>query len=596
MTRSKFGRRDLLRAMGSGLALFTPVEMLAQTMINGMFAKAAAAAGGARPRNYLVVNMYGAPARWGFDNPLRVNPGEALLPGAMVGTRFSDAEVGANGQPKLAYATHDVNGLQMPHLWSFDVPRARGGTRPMSDLMRNMLILRGFDMGLDGHSINNTRIITPVPGGACLNGLVADGSDALMPAISIGTTPGQSAYYAPRGTGLIDIPFADENYLDFLMAPFYGLEADFFRDEAHVDATVGRALGALRTFSNQANPAADALYRDQQNAENLLRGGIDGFGEVYRDLVAKYDDLVARSVQNTNLPGLTDKPIPGLMLPFTVPGDVSVDLAIGKYRSEGVYLGNADLRTLFNQATVRYLAQQFALAEYVLLRGLSASLIIAPGPIANLNFENAVKRTEVVRTMTTPLESRFDLTPGAKLTTSTDIRNALSGDPHFTGSYLSLLGTSLYFRAMGSCLTELIDQIRATTISNRSVFDETVIHLAAEFDRSPRPDGSGSDHGWRGNTASIFCGAIDQPMILGNIYNVGDPYRDTGSQEEIGTWGAAAPVRGLKKRAMNLGNVLSSLAMLTRVASPTPNERPVIRVSGDATIATIEKGQLVEQP
>lgn len=579
-------RRNVLKTLGSAIA-WSPVQMLAGTIVNGLLTRAASAATGTRPRNYLLINMYGGPARWVFDSPLRLNGNESLLPNPMIGTRFAAAP--APGPGTLEYASHDVAGFQMPHLWGFDVPRAGGGTRPMADLMGNMLVLRGFDMGLDGHSINNTRIVTPLPGGPCLNGLVADAAQASIPAINIGASPGASAYFAPQGTGAVDIPVAHEAYLDFLFAPFAGADADLLRDRAHVDATVTQALAALRTASVQASPGHAPLFRDRDNAEKLLRDSIEGFHAVYADLVGKYEDLITRSVRNTRLAGLTDRPVPGLKLPFVAAGDVTRDVAIGAYANEALYLGNDDLRTMFDQATLSDFAKQLALAEYVLTKGLSASVMINPGPLANLTFENSALKADLVKTMTAQGDSKFSLAPGAVPYSGTEITNILRQDPHFTGTYLTLLGHSLYFRAIAACLVELIDRLKAAKVDGLRVFDETVVHLASEFDRNPRVDGSGSDHGFRGNVASIFSGAVDRPLVLGNIYDALD------LSTTVGTWGEGAPVRGLKNRVMELGHVMSSLAALLRVPSPTPNNRPVIAVKGNSTIPTIEKAELVPQ-
>jgi hypothetical protein len=86
---------------------------------------------------------------------------------------------------------------------------------------------------------------------------------------------------------------------------------------------------------------------------------------------------------------------------------------------------------------------------------------------------------------------------------------------------------------MLNCIQELV-----ATLTAKSLFNKTVIHIGSEFNRSPRADGSGSDHGFYGASASIISGMISQYALIGNIYANG---KDSANSPYAGTWGRAAP-------------------------------------------------------
>ena len=52
-----------------------------------------------------------------------------------------------------------------------------------------------------------------------------------------------------------------------------------------------------------------------------------------------------------------------------------------------------------------------------------------------------------------------------------------------------------------------------------SKFDDTLIHVASEFNRSPLYNARGSDHGFNGSGCSLYSGRIENPILIGNIKN-----------------------------------------------------------------------------
>jgi uncharacterized protein (DUF1501 family) len=146
----------------------------------------------------------------------------------------------------------------------------------------------------------------------------------------------------------------------------------------------------------------------------------------------------------------------------------------------------------------------------------------------------------------------------------------------------------MFYRGLSSCLLELIDVCKATqTPDGKNLFNELLIHLASDFNRMPRANGSGSDHGFNGASTTLISGAIQGLKITGNIaINPGASFPNVASYP--GTWGFAAPFQGtfMSGRKVNAGNLASTISTILRIPSPSPND-PSLVVESSGNIATL---------
>ena len=101
------------------------------------------------------------------------------------------------------------------------------------------------------------------------------------------------------------------------------------------------------------------------------------------------------------------------------------------------------------------------------------------------------------------------------------------------------------------------------------MFNTSVLNFASEFNRSARPNGNGSDHGWRGSNATLFSGMIKAPIVIGNIQE---------EKDSRNGWGIAAPLDELGGREMVIGNVASSISNILGCESPTPNDQSLVKI------------------
>ena len=553
-------RRQAISMMGlCGAASFlkTPSELLISGLVDGVFSRAQAQATGTQPRNHIYVNLNGGPARWFWDLPLVPYAGNLpVLSNPHVNTKFSDAGISA-GQPEYQTVAVTRQGvtLNMPSLWSTDIPTVGGGQVPMVNLLDNMLMIRGVNMRMDGHPDNNDKQVRPLMAAPSLGGLVADRSHRPLPAVGLPGGP-NGVFKSGRGIGQVQL----ESYSDPLrkiMQPFSrtadALAPAYLSRRQALDAALERALASLGEYARSSGAGSESLETARKSAEALIRQGIGDVSGEYTRLLAKYSALIDRCAIDP-VPGVTDKPV--RYSDMIVANGFTPQTSV----HEG-FIRNADLRTVLQTSSnPGSLAEGFAVAEYLIKNKLSSAVTLGSGRVFGLRFEDLRDRA----------------TPTVAGTTGA---GTWGYDEHFGGSVLSVIINTFLFRCLSACLYEFINVLKAD-----GLFDESVIQIGAEFSRNPRRDQSGSDHGWMANCTSLFSGSIKKPMVLGNTL-LDSPYAD-------GTWGAAATVQvdGAKQQ-LTIGHSTSTVAHLLRVQPILSNNGTLVAETTSGLEPTIELAQ-----
>lgn len=525
-------RRDFLQLLGMATTLpmmQSPLQILIQSIVAGASQSSWAADNALNPRRYLQIIQEGAPPRWVFDLFLTPYDKTGFVANAGVGTQYAGNS--------LNYVTVAKNGINVPYLWNFNVPRAGGGTRPMSDLLQNMLALRGIYVGNPDHGAAQALSFMPLGAGQSMPALAGDASNAPIPAISAGV--GQYKYLSTKAKAPIVIS-SNGNMLNSLLNPFNRKDPNgtFSTKRKDLGAALDASINALNLAAEAQAPNSKSISSSTTAAKDLLSAGFGNLTQIWNDLNGKYSSIVSRALdpaQNA-LPGINDK-------------SIATD-GTNRFQLNGTVVNLGDIRTMITSSTGVYaLAAHFAMAEYVLTNNLSFSISISPGSIYNISANG---------------------------------NQYLGQDEHGTSGMISMILNSQMNLAYAGCLLELIDQLKA-----KNIFNETVITMGGEFGRSPRKDGTGSDHGYKGGAANIYCGALNGPLVLGNIYNNRSQDYDDG-----GTWGLGAPVAELGK-PLDLGHWASTLAFMLRVPSNVTASNSLLANQGGGFIPLIEKAKQV---
>jgi hypothetical protein len=563
-------RRSFLSILG--LASIYPTSKVLNNLYDYSFTKKVSSA----PKKYVLFNIMEAPARWMFDSILMPTKNHEFISHRLIPTDFKEMKHGPFNF-EYQYTFTEVKGYQFPQMWNYDMPSSSGKNIPLKNLAENMLIVRGCDMVLDGHEICSRKLEAPMAGEFSISGLHDHRTSPLFGCLCLegtkqaGTAP--QAYSSPsRSSTIIS---REKNYAEYLLDPFINNEKD-----SDLESILNE------TLKDETNTNLVKLFNSRKikkkSLENL-KGKIDQIIKEYNDNVIKYQSLIDRSIQKTNLKGITDKAISGLEFPITLDrkyhrdgAEYEIEDYLGTYKEIDQFILAKDMRDLFDRAEIREFAKQLALTEVSLKHDLSNSIIINIDAVTNL--QTNIVRVDEVKHKKEGDKVTFYIDKNTKIEKLGLFHDA---DSHKTGSLPTLITDTLFFRAVASCIEEMKQSLKA---HSPELWNNTLLHLSTEFEREPGEIDKGSHHGITGHTSTFFSGAIEKTEVIGNIYTISHDQTDVFPG--CGTWGKGAPVKGLNDRVMVYGNIASSITNFLECESPVPHERPIFELNHKGKIVS----------
>ena len=513
MKRRQFLKSSKHLAMSS--AYFYGLQSLMDICLRSNFAQAQVSSG----INYLNIQIPGAPPRWMFDQPLNpMNKANQFVAGSF-GTEIikkgGKFEAIHKGQ-KISFGGQD---FWLPPVWSLN---SQSNGKPFKDLLNNTLIIRGIDMEINSHPVNQTRTVRPVASRPSIHGLVADKSILPLAATGSSLTGGTKAFKNESGISIIGVTPSDP--IPGLIAAFKGKvtkASELSLNEVNV-------IEALDAYALSKGVASMGAEKQQMAAYEMFERNLDSFNSKWDGLYKKYQNIVAQEI-NAPFPGITSaNPIADGSTPYNFERGAG-DTINGPLRDQ-----------ITSQTRNNKMAQAFAFAEFALVEKLSSAVSV--------------------------------VTAGSVLEALKDIGN-LRTDQHFVGSVTSTYYTSIMYRALISCLSELVGALKVN-----GLFDNTVIHIMSEFSRTPKANKEGSDHGFKGSSATIISGMIRTPGLVGNVYK--ESPDSTVKARYPGTWGEAAPFFKNPDRPIVNDDIVNTLCEMLEVKKIAVKGQSLIKKTG----------------
>ena len=541
----RINRRSFLGYAGS-MSLYgltsSPVAALFSTILGGESQKAWADSLGIQPRSFVQILEGGAPARWMFDSFLTPYSSAGFVGNPMLGTQFRNVGGRYIG---VDYVTTQMRGIQVPTMWTHDLPAPGNGYRPMANLLDNLLCIQGITTRNAGHENSQLWHWLPPGGSQSTSAFSADASNTPFPALQAGADSYVFRSLASKSALSVN---SYGNMLTNLLDPFkVGGSAQFKVNRSTIRQAYEGLLPSLDELARQGHPGAEALTLNRDSALDLMETNFSNLGTEWTSLQSKYQSLITRAIFDPSKPlaGVNDLPIgeggSGLRALYQLDDNSALDLHL-----------STDLRSAVDSRTnVNRLAERFAFTEYVLRNKLSASIAFSVGSIG-------------------PFIRQSD---GA-------LMDSMGNDQHFSGLYPSTYFNILRHRAIAACLMELIEQLKAA-----SLFNNTVISLSGEFNRNPSADMLGSDHGWTGKSVSLYSGAFSGPLIVGNLSV------DTDTSHP-GSWGAGGQVVQLG-RQLTLVDQAVTIAHVLGVPPPFTSTNPLVTLGSGGLISNVGTTRIV---
>jgi hypothetical protein len=533
ISRREFAKLSFLYSLGS---LISPTSVLAKT--------------GKEVENfYLQINLFGAPSRWQYDLSLKPTNDAKVEKSDYVTTSLNIK----NDIVETNYKTSNINGINFAPLWQEKLS-INGQLKSQDSIYNNMLTIRGCDMAIDGHEINSRKLVNPFGVGNSLTGHMSNLSNRPYSAIQLlskasplSTTPG--AYNSELGINPINIPYGDDYGKTILNFGKY--ESYLKVEDRLLDMISGKQSKNRAAVTQLLKKDLDRIYDFYKSRE-----------KVYRKIIT---DNTKFSSLFTNLKGYQFN---------RKAKDVDEDIvraSLGEYYVDGYIICQEDIKQMANGLDYSDLAKRFAITETIIKYELSSSCLMMVPPVDGVKVHNAYK----VEDMHVEKGSgRIVPKKGAK---PTDYKLEFTFDPHDIGLITETIMNDQFYRLFQSCLVELVDVLK-----KENKFDNTLIHLTSEFDRTPRMDLSGSDHGYQGHTSTLITGMIKGTYLTGNIY-AQNPDEDALHYGN-GTWGAGAPHKELQGRKMSYRNIISTISYMLGIKSITPSDMSLISIKNDKSL------------
>lgn len=513
---SDISRRDLLMyGLGASL-LSSPIQIFLDGLVAGIVNKALAQENSFKGK-YVLIQQSGAPPRWMFDQFLAPYGGE-IVRNLSVGSEFSGTSV----YNDAVYKTHSVKGIQAPIVWTHDVASSSGGSRPLSDLLDNLLSFQGVDALNAGHGPAMGLLNRPLSR-LSIDGIVSDHS--ALPFASLVLGGNQLEFRSDSGKVANNFS-SGEDYVKKISESF---DSKNLKVRENYAAELDRAVASLDSMMASSKKGGAVLESNRKGARELIYNEIAKLQAGYPALVSKYESIIDNTLgMSNNLKGFTDKPI----------GKSGNRNGDEKYRRNGdSFVGDADMRNTLTGMRVGNMARKFAMAEYALVNGWTSSVSLGAD---NSSFT---------------IDGR---------------RMGITNDQHSIGAMVSVLYTTINYRVLAACMLGLVDALKAKSEGDGTMFDNTVIRLNGEFGRYPKENGGGSDHSAQSQVATLISGMVDGPTIAGAIRKDGAAARRRG-----GSWGLGAEMKN--GQHTNTTHVVSTIASMLNIPSPSPNAPSLIK-------------------
>lgn len=479
-----FGRRKFLKGSLLGLGLSSlNFDTILQAISKGIISDLMANEPGANNLNYVGIQMHGGPPRWLWDLPLHVQNGGAsnnLSYNPCVITKFDENGSGV-------YESTEVGGILLPSMWSSSV-NTIGGSMTISDLADDSLFIRGVVYPNGAHE-GKWHSVIPFFGAPGIHTFPQGqpGYNRPVDCVQMSKNIAACYPYKPRVNGSsVNLAFTeDPNPVSKLLSPFkFGQNtiqspADSslprgFGNENQMRRKINEAIDRLERVAKSINQKSEKLFIDHRRAKEQFSIAIDAFVSEYTTRYNSYKQLIATNMTSNTIDGVEG-----------VHSARGGELApLYRYNKSDSVPEGTSLDSLFLNANMNTLAGSMALIEILLKNRLTSSIVMGIGNMEGFHI------------------------PGVS-----NSPNKFRSDCHFTGAALALVGFSKYYKCLSGCLLSLRNKL-----TTEGLWDKTVLHIQGDFNRSPRVDGTGSDHGAAGSNTTIMSGLINGPKVIGGTY------------------------------------------------------------------------------
>jgi hypothetical protein len=559
-----FDRRKFLAMMAPGVVLplaSTPLGIIMDGILNKVFANVHGAEIEWNNQYLLLyMNGVGGPPRWMFDYPLAprgiqgIDDGgqDAFVDNPFSITKFTNVEktYGRNDHAGESfteasrqrttlhageYQSEKKGDFFVPPIWDGQMPFHSAGNVnavSMESLLKHCLFFTGYTLGQDGHDACRLKHFFPGGVNSSFSGVVADrasktGLSLLRPIPFSDFAFGRDYYFSDGGTAYASGPkdLHTANPINHVLSSFK--VAANSKVAGLPDANKKQLIALFNQTFERMKQDIEPRYTKRRSIHNFFKSAqkayeknIDAVIDSWDSTLPKYKEVISEAIINDTYAQ------DGIDRGDFLTVQEKYDLKNYNWH-EPVSLGTNLNDLLPNEGVVGNLAESLAIAEIIFNNKISSSIHLACSSL------------------------KFNL-PG------------FNNDIHSSGSIITLFAFTKYYRAISAGIHQLTQELND--------FNDTLIHLASDFNRNGRTNGKGTDHGWDGSNSTLISGKIKENLIVGKSCPDNSP-------EYYGSWGKGA--KGNNKKQLDVGNLFSTMSTIMDVDNPNPLFSSTVKKSGD---------------
>ncbi len=559
-SKTNKSKRDMLKVssiIGTGLAARSPLMILVEGILNSFVLQAHAQESGTSISRYIFLQQSGGPLRCMYDHFINPYNDSGMIANKQVATKYTVQ----NGRyTDVEYSLHKYKDFYAPYMWRNSVPNAANGYDKMTNLLDNMLVVNGIHSSF-AHSIGTMNLTKPTTNFS-LPGLINDEAKSPIPALNLSFS-GASFSSRKSNPVLSKAVSNSNNMLTELLAPFdRKVGPSIGKNNKLINDAIERAFSSLGDQAKNNQILSGTIETSRASAAKLIKDGFEDLSSVWDVLYNKYLNLIDKSFsERRKIVGISDKPI----------GLADASKRDVKYRfglDMSLLTRNPDLSLLTFSKQRENVAARFAMTEFAITRNYSHIVML------NTNLSLSAKNL-----MRNNLKAQ---------------NIGITTDSHFNGIMNTLAFQAQDFFAQHACLNELISSLKKTPIDGDSnLFNDTVVQVGGEFNRRPRQDGSGADHGGSAQSTTLYSGKIKGPIAIGDMYKTN--FLNT-SATYYGSTGVGAKNAELNNKHINPGNSISTVAKIIGLAeSPSENNHSLVMIKDGVVVPSIRKSKLVDK-
>ncbi|KYG61415.1 hypothetical protein AZI86_17020 [Bdellovibrio bacteriovorus] len=556
---SSQSRRAFLKNSGivmAGVSL-SPHQALANALIKNLFRSAQAeAADLVSPRYYVNIYFDNGPARFTFDHWLRTNANDPQLNfNPSTGTAFTYD--GSRNVTGTEYRTFDYNGVLVPHIFQTFSPSER------QSFLDSFLVIRGYGSGMDGHDLNAALQMHPLSSAPSLSALLADHSDRYFQAVQYRNRGANSRFYSQKSLVMNKLTSPTQPLSELLQA--IKPSTDNARAIRNANQSLFSDVRALLNSLPDDRKSVQIARKNVNTTYQLLQSNLGDFSSQWSSLVADYTAVIQAAMRSTSVPGINGT-LDGSQILTSVSDGQRTKFGVGTSPGTDVIIGSGkNFLDVSRNMSSSSLAESFALAEYSIRNGLVGALELIAGPATQLLQDPATSNVADASNWFT-----------------------MDGDMHMTQSYGMMYLTSQYYRGVISALLLLRTRLMAA-----GKWNQTVIQMYSEFDRTVGAPGAGSGHGFDQMVSSIFSGVFSGgPYVVGNTTTKA-PKGGVGSQ------GLGAPIENYPQKGIPSPLAMASTLSALMDVPENPWKSfalPLVNLQSDGTLSLpYGKGKLIAE-